>query len=216
MDTNDLRQQEAQIELQMDYPAVDVVNQHDDGCGSHHGICNRDHVKEKKRMRKKRTLTIELSDEDMRRLCEKAGSVSMTVGGLLENFIADLIGGEGTNGSDERMYINQWFCRCGFYALWDMSFLAWLIDMELLEDAIYEWESIQSINKKGVKDQDDQEELHEHWDNLKSWLTEYRDTGGEHSDLEREMEKAIEWKQEYDHLMEGEGDDEARPEPDEH
>lgn len=216
MDTNDLRQQEAQIELQIDYPAVDVVNQHDDGCGSHHGICNRDHVKEEKHMRKKRTLTIELSDEDMRRLCEKAGSVSMTVGELLENFIADLICGERTNGSDEREYANHWFGRCDFAMFRDRSFLAWLIDMELLEDAIYEWESIQSIHKKGVRDQDDQEELHELWDNLKSWLTEYRDTGGEHSDLEREMERAMEWKQEYDRLMEGEGDEEAGPEPDEH
>lgn len=167
-------------------------------------------------MRKKRTLTIVLSDEDMEQFCKKAGGASLTAGKLIENFIADLIGGEGTNGSDERMYINQWFCRCGFSAFWDVSFLAWLIDMELLEDATYEWESIQHINKMEVKGQDDREELDEHWDNLKSWLTEYRDTGGEHSDLEREMERAMAWKQEYDHLIEGEGDGEAGPEPDEH
>lgn len=167
-------------------------------------------------MRKKRTLTIELSDEDMEQFCKKAGGASLTAGRLIENFIADLIGGEGTNGSDERMYINQWFSRCGFSAFWDMSFLAWLIDMELLEDATYEWESIQHINKTEVKGQDDQEELDEHWDNLKSWFTEYRDTGGEYNDLEGEMKRAMAWKQEHDHLMEGEGDEEAGPEPDEH
>lgn len=108
-------------------------------------------------MRKKRTLTIELSDEDMEQFCKKAGGASLTAGRLIENFIADLIGGEGTNGSDERMYINQWFSRCGFSASWDVSFLAWLIDMELLEDAAYEWESIQHINKMEAKSQDDQE-----------------------------------------------------------
>lgn len=167
-------------------------------------------------MRKKRTLTIELSDEDMEQFCKKAGSANLTVGKLIENFIADLTGGEGTNGSDERMYISQWFCRCGFSSLWDMSFMAWLIDMELLEDAIYEWEFIQYINKMAVKDQDAQEELDEHWDNLKSWFDEYRDAGGEHNDLEKEMERTMAWKQEYDRLMEGEGDEEAGPEPDEH
>lgn len=94
--------------------------------------------------------------------------------------------------------------------------MAWLIDMELLEDAIYEWDFIQYINKMAVKDQDDQEELDEHWDNLKSWFDEYRDAGGEHNDLEKEMERTMAWKQEYDRLMEGEGDEEAGPEPDEH
>ena len=94
--------------------------------------------------------------------------------------------------------------------------MAWLIDMGLLEDAIYEWESIQYINKMEVKDKDAQEELDEYWDNLKSWFNEYRGAGGEHNDLEREMERTMAWKQEYDHLMEGEGDEEAGPEPDEH
>ena len=167
-------------------------------------------------MQKRRAITIKLSDEDMEQFCKKAGSANLTVGKLIENFIADLTGGEGTNGSDERMYISQWFCRCGFSAFWDMSFMAWLIDMELLEDAIYEWEFIQYINKMAVKDQDDQEELDEHWDNLKSWFDEYRDAGGEHNDLEKEMERTMAWKQEYDRLMEGEGDEEAGPEPDEH
>ena len=42
------------------------------------------------------------------------------------------------------------------------------------------------------------------------------DTGGEYNDLEREMERAMAWKQEYDRLMEREGDEEAGTEPDEH
>ena len=66
--------------------------------------------------------------------------------------------------------------------------MAWLIDMGLLEDAIYEWESIQYINKMEVKDKDAKEELDEYWDNLKSWFNEYRGAGGEHNDLEREID----------------------------
>lgn len=52
-------------------------------------------------MRKKRTLTIELSDEDMERFCKKAGGASLTASRLIENFIADLIGGGR----------NEWFRR---------------------------------------------------------------------------------------------------------
>ena len=171
---------------------------------------------EEKYMRKKRTLTIELCDEDMERLCKKAGSVSMTAGELLENFIADLICGERTNGSDERECADRWFDRCGFAILKDKTFLVWLIGTDMLDDVAWIWEEIQYINRMGIKDQDDQEELDEYWDELKTWFNEYKDAGGEYDELESEMEKVMAWKQEYDRLMEGEGDEEAGPEPNEH
>lgn len=167
-------------------------------------------------MRKKRTLTIRLCDEDMEQFCEKAGSVSMTAGELLENFIADLICGERTNGSDEREYANRWFGRCDFAIFKDRTFLAWLIDMRLLDDAAWLWGAIQRINRRGIEDQDDQEELDEYWDELKNWFNEYRDAGGDYDGLESEMEKVMAWKQEYNHLMEGDGIDASEPEPDEH
>ena len=63
---------------------------------------------------RKRQLEIKLSDADTLRLIEKAARVGLTVSGLLENFIADLVGGIFSNGSDERMYADEWFDRCGF------------------------------------------------------------------------------------------------------
>lgn len=39
----------------------------------------------------------------------KSGKVGLSIGELFENFVADLICGTHTNGSDERMYIKQWF-----------------------------------------------------------------------------------------------------------
>ena len=86
----------------------------------------------------------------------------------------------------------------------------------MLDDVAWIWEEIQYINRMGIKDQDDQEELDEYWDELKTWFNEYRDAGGEYDELESEMEKVMAWKQEYDRLMEGEGDEEAGPELDEH
>lgn len=63
---------------------------------------------------RKRQLEIELSDADTLRLIKKAAWAGLTVSELLENFIADLVCGNFTNGSDERMYANDWFDRCVF------------------------------------------------------------------------------------------------------
>ena len=37
-----------------------------------------------------------------------------TIGELIENFVGDLVDGTYSNGSDERMYAQQWFERCWF------------------------------------------------------------------------------------------------------
>lgn len=63
---------------------------------------------------RERTITLKLSDDDCDRILRKAGSSGLTVAQLLENFIGDLVGGTYYNGSDERMYAEQWFDRCWF------------------------------------------------------------------------------------------------------
>lgn len=42
---------------------------------------------------RKRTIELELSDADVKRIAEKAGAHGMTVGKLLESFIGDLVCG---------------------------------------------------------------------------------------------------------------------------
>ena len=61
-----------------------------------------------------RTYNLNLSDADVERLAMTAGKYGMTVSQMLENFIGDLVSGTFTNGSDERMYIEQWVNRCQF------------------------------------------------------------------------------------------------------
>lgn len=61
-----------------------------------------------------RTYHLNLSDNDVKRLALKAGECNLNVSELLENFIGDLISGTYSNGSDERMYANQWFDRYWF------------------------------------------------------------------------------------------------------
>lgn len=61
-----------------------------------------------------RTYHLNLSDNDVKRLALKADECNLNVSELLENFIGDLISGTYSNGSDERMYANQWFDRYWF------------------------------------------------------------------------------------------------------
>ena len=63
---------------------------------------------------KPRKYELKLSDADVERIAKKAGSYGLTVSELLENFIGDLVYGTYTNGSDERMYAQQWSERCWF------------------------------------------------------------------------------------------------------
>lgn len=83
-----------------------------------------------------RTIEMKLSDEDVKSISEKAGAHGLTVAELLENFIGDLVGGTCSNGSDERMYAEQWFNRCWFGTSPDLTFLRYLIEWDSLKEII--------------------------------------------------------------------------------
>ena len=96
---------------------------------------------------KPRTITVNLSDADVRRLAEKSGEGGLTISELLENFIGDLVDGTYSNGSDERMYAEQWYQRCWFAMFSDDTFLKFLLlwgDLDAYIDLMDELES----NKK--------------------------------------------------------------------
>ncbi len=60
-----------------------------------------------------RSITLELSDPDCERLLIKAETKGLSVEKLLEKFIADLVDGTSSNGSNERTAANEWldiFC----------------------------------------------------------------------------------------------------------
>lgn len=75
---------------------------------------------------KPRKYTLNLSDADIQRLAEKAGQYNMTTSELLENFIADLVDGTYSNGSDERMIANEWAERCYFSLDHEKNFITFL------------------------------------------------------------------------------------------
>lgn len=82
---------------------------------------------------KERKIEIKLSDADVERLYKKAGSASLSVSELIENFVGDLVDGTYTNGSNERDALNNWFERCYFGMFPEESFLKYLIDQDTIE-----------------------------------------------------------------------------------
>ncbi|WP_141401047.1 hypothetical protein [Lacrimispora amygdalina] len=83
---------------------------------------------------RERKIEIKLSDADVERLYKKAGSASLSVSELLENFVGDLVDGTYTNGSNERDALNNWFERCYFGMFPEESFLKYLIDQDTIEE----------------------------------------------------------------------------------
>lgn len=82
---------------------------------------------------KTRDLKVQLSDADCARIAEVAGRAGMSVGELLSSFVSDLVGGEHSHGSDERMLAQGWYDRCGF-ACYNNSFLHYLLEYEDIDD----------------------------------------------------------------------------------
>lgn len=83
---------------------------------------------------KERTITFQMPDEDLRLAFVAAGKAGMTLGELVAAFLNDLVDGAGTRGSDERMYANMWYDRCGFQYERAMTFLMYLLEADELED----------------------------------------------------------------------------------
>lgn len=91
---------------------------------------------------RKRTIELELSDADVKRIAEKAGAHGMTVGKLLESFIGDLVCGTYSNGSDERDLAGQWFDRCWFGMFPEMTFLSYLVEWGGIDEVMEAWDNI--------------------------------------------------------------------------
>ena len=152
-----------------------------------------------------RTININLSDADVKRLCKKAGYSGLTVSELLQNFIGDLVDGTYSNGSDERMYANRWFDRCWFAmdTIYDDTFLKYLIEMGMVETVIDAWSEIKRYEKLEDLDEDDSacyEDEKEFLDETFSEYIEDRITGQEPPKLEAEMETVMKWWNEYQQL----------------
>lgn len=149
---------------------------------------------------KNRSISVELSDADVRRICEKAGMVGLAVPELLQNFIGDLVSGTYSNGSDERMYANQWFERCWFGMFPENTFLKHLIELDMVETVVSSWCDMQQYKLNLEEDRECYDEEKEFIDGAFADFLEAR-MGGDTLDLETEMAKVLKWWDEYQSLL---------------
>ncbi len=63
---------------------------------------------------KPRTLKIELTDDEVKDIFEKAGRAGISPEELIARFVSDLTCGCRSGGSDERDYASSWYDRSGF------------------------------------------------------------------------------------------------------
>ena len=135
---------------------------------------------------KPRTITVNLSDADVRRLAEKSGEGGLTISELLENFIGDLVDGTYSNGSDERMYAEQWYQRCWFAMFSDDTFLKFLLLWGDLDDYIDLMDELQK-------------EKDYYWNKFLE-----RKLQKESYVFEKEVENIMAWKSQLDTLLDTE------------
>lgn len=94
---------------------------------------------------KGRNISLNLSDADCQRLAEKAVLGGITPSELLEGFIGDLVDGTYSHGSDERMYAQQWYDRCGFTYEAPKDFLHYLLvtqGADAIKDVLADWDDM--------------------------------------------------------------------------
>lgn len=168
-------------------------------------FCERGEDIEEYEMSLQRDITIKLPDDDIDALCKKAGKSELTVSQLIENFVSDLIDGSKTNGSDERMYAQQWFERCWFSSLTEEHFLSYLIDFDQIDSAIETWEELKYYKNQSELDQYEKEEVELLNEEIEELFNDYKELYANCADetLEEAMEKVVAWSKEREELMNG-------------
>lgn len=140
---------------------------------------------------KERIIRLNLTDEDVKALIAKAGSAGLTVGELIQGFVADLVCGSGAHGSDERGLANAWFDRCGFAAFAPPTLLHYLLDMCYDPERYLNLLQYQDNLESAIAEETDEEEI--------AWIR------GERRVLAKELEAITEdWLPYYEPNMDEE------------
>ena len=143
-------------------------------------------------------IELNLSEETELELRVKAARGGLTASELLSAFVHDLVEDDRSNGSDERMYANDWYDRCYFTHGPADDFYTWLARRYELEAAMEDWSVIADARADMEYDPDDEEYVQELQEVIeersKDIAARYRDYGGS-GDWEQEMaEAAKKWE----------------------
>lgn len=149
---------------------------------------------------KERTIKLNLSDADCKRIAEKVGKHGITISTLLENFIGDLVDGTYSNGSDERYRAEQWFERCWFGMLPEETLLKYLLEWgHDVEEFITVYEEFQYYLQHPGEFTEEVEAAKENGEEMLWFEEEYHDyidefmSNKENVDIEKEIKLCREW-----------------------
>lgn len=144
---------------------------------------------------RERNIGVRLSDADCRRIAEKAARVGMTVEELIASFIGDLVDGTYTNGSDERMYAQRWFDRCGFQMMAEETLLSWLVSTGGVDWFMRNYHSKISFEKEWLQteDPDEKEYLTEEIADCEDTMRREYDESGSKEGFEEAVAKVVAW-----------------------
>ena len=157
-----------------------------------------------------KNITINLSEEDCRRISLRAANYDLTVGELLENFIGDLVDGTYSNGSDERAYAQAWAERCWFGIDTDnpeVKIIRWVgdeyVDLEYLQTVLSQMEHCENV----ILEDPDYEYIEEYKQDLDAWkeeLENYKKSYLEYNpegDWENDFPKLKNWMEETERFV---------------
>lgn len=163
---------------------------------------------------KERSVSLKLSDSDCEDILKLCGKHNITIAELLEGFIGDLIGGTHTNGSDERLYAERYFERCGYGMFPEPTLLNWLLTMgydvyddflEVIDDIETGYADLEDYKKDpSVFDDEEIEFLKEDIGDWEHQIEEIKANFLEHNekaDWEKEVEKVNEWWKEKERFI---------------
>ena len=161
---------------------------------------------------KPRTITIDLSDADCERISDQAARYGLTVGELLKNFIGDLVDGTYSNGSDERMYAEQYCQRC-WYSWMNENLLSHLNTYSDVEEYLDLIDNIEDGKKDLAEyeknpDKFDEEEIGFVKDDLEGWEQEKKEILEDWKpdykvDMDEEIAICRKWLAEREAMKEG-------------
>ncbi len=160
---------------------------------------------------RERNITVKLSDADCDRLVRKCGEHGLTDGEMIENFIGDLVPGRYSNGSDERIYAEQWFERCWFGMFPEPTLLNHLLCWGYNpEDYLVALDIIKTAREEK---REEKEYLAEHPeeaqyldDDIEFWQEEIKDMRADwkpekEPNMEEELELIRKWVKERENLL---------------
>lgn len=142
-------------------------------------------------------IELNLSEETETALKLKAARGGLTASELLSAFVHDLVCGEESQGSDERMYADNWYERCYFTHVPADDFYTWLARHYELEAALDDWSALKCMEENDLPGAEDEEEAADIIDSI-TWRENnikgrYQEYGGSGDWREEMSEAAKKW-----------------------